>query len=137
MTAMSEYRSALQRLIANEPTVVPKGSKICNDTVALEAGRGRGSIKKSRPEFLPLILEIEQAAAKFRSKSPMAEFSDLKLRNEKLLNELSGLKAQHAVTLNKLMSVLHYNFQLQQEIKRLGGSVQLINTSCHLGEEIT
>jgi hypothetical protein len=35
-----------------------KGSKVNNDNVALEAGRKRGSIKKSRESFLELIGEI-------------------------------------------------------------------------------
>ena len=37
-----EYFDALDRLKSNNPTNVPKGSKINNDTVALEAGRKRG-----------------------------------------------------------------------------------------------
>lgn len=55
------YFDALQRLIDNEPINVPKGTKINNDTAALEAGRKRGSIKKSREKFLPLIEAIEDA----------------------------------------------------------------------------
>ena len=40
--------------------VIPKGSAINNDTVALEARRKRSSIKKSR--HAALIEAIEQAA---------------------------------------------------------------------------
>jgi len=35
---------------------------ITNDQVSLEAGRGRGSIKKSRPVFAELISAIEKAS---------------------------------------------------------------------------
>jgi len=60
MSAVNEYYAALERLKANKPTVLPKGSAINNDTVALEAGRKRGSIKKSR--HAALVEAIEQAA---------------------------------------------------------------------------
>lgn len=45
------------------PLIVPKGTKITNDAVALEAGRGKGSIKKSREVFADLIQVINEAAA--------------------------------------------------------------------------
>ena len=60
MSALNEYYAALERLKANKPIVLPKGSAINNDTVAMEAGRKRGSIKKSR--HAALIEAIEQAA---------------------------------------------------------------------------
>ncbi len=45
---VDKYLAALERLKARrEP--------INNDTVALEAGSGRGSIKKSRPAYAGLI----------------------------------------------------------------------------------
>ena len=47
MSALNDYYAALERLKANKPIILPKGSAINNDTVALEAGRKRGSIKKS------------------------------------------------------------------------------------------
>lgn len=62
-TALVEYFAALERLTKGVPVVVPKGAKITNDSVALEAGRGKGSIKKSRPVFSELIEAIAAAAA--------------------------------------------------------------------------
>lgn len=62
MSALEDYRAALYRLIENKPQIVPKGSAINKDTVALEAGRKRGSIKKIRAANAPLIAEIEAAA---------------------------------------------------------------------------
>ncbi|WP_338920124.1 hypothetical protein V0M98_23580 [Pseudomonas silesiensis] len=61
---ISEYEAALQRLIDNASKRVPLGTKITNDSVALEAGRGKGSIKKKRDSFDELILKIKAAAAK-------------------------------------------------------------------------
>ena len=46
MPMIDEYYKALDRLIQNKPINVPIGTKINNDTVALEAGRKRGSLKK-------------------------------------------------------------------------------------------
>ena len=60
MSALNDYYAALERLKANKPIILPKGSAINNDTVAMEAGRKRGSIKKSR--HAALIEAIEQAA---------------------------------------------------------------------------
>ena len=54
MSALNEYYAALGRLKANRPTTLPKGSAINNDTMALEAGRKRGSIE--------LVEAIELAA---------------------------------------------------------------------------
>ncbi len=52
---MQEYWDALERLKAGCPSRVPLGSSINKDTVALEAGRKRGAIKKSRISFGKLI----------------------------------------------------------------------------------
>ena len=60
MSALNDYYAALERLKANKSNVLPKGSAINNDTVALEAGRKRGSIKKSR--YAALVQAIELAA---------------------------------------------------------------------------
>ncbi|MEX3901364.1 MULTISPECIES: hypothetical protein [Paraburkholderia] len=66
--ALDEYRQALQRLEDGQPQVVPKGTRITNDAVALEAGRGKGRIKRSRAMFVGLIAEIASAAER-QSKS--------------------------------------------------------------------
>lgn len=60
---LSEYFEALERLIKGRPVNVSKGSKITNDNVSMEAGRKKGTIKKSRPVFKELIDAIDAAAA--------------------------------------------------------------------------
>lgn len=60
---LDDYFAALDRLIKGKPTIVPKDTKISNDSVALEAGRKKGSIKKSRPVFADIIVAIDEAAA--------------------------------------------------------------------------
>ncbi|WP_256675171.1 hypothetical protein [Pseudomonas sp. DE0157] len=59
-----QYEDALQRLIENKPKILPPGSKITINNVALEAGRGKGSIRKDRECFNPLREKVKAAAAK-------------------------------------------------------------------------
>ena len=63
-SALIDYFDALDRLIKDKPNVLPKGSKITNDAVALEAGRNKGAIKKSRLLFSDLIAVISVAKEK-------------------------------------------------------------------------
>jgi hypothetical protein len=60
---LEEYFAALERLKTGRPKIVPKGSKITNDAVSVEAGRGKGSIKRGRGVFADLIGAIALAAA--------------------------------------------------------------------------
>ena len=71
MNPMKEYYDALERLKINKPIFVPIGTKITKDAVSLEAGRKKGTIKKSRPQFEELIAEIEEAANK--QKAPIQD----------------------------------------------------------------
>lgn len=60
---LNDYFEALERLKRGNPVNVPKGTKITNDSVSLEAGRKKGTIKKSRPMFRDLIAAIDTAGA--------------------------------------------------------------------------
>jgi len=59
-----QYETALQRLVENKPNILPPGSKITINNVALEAGRGKGSIRKDRECFDELREKTKAAAAK-------------------------------------------------------------------------
>lgn len=59
---LKDYFEALERLKRGKPVNVPKETKITNDSVSLEAGRKKGTIKKSRPIFSDLIAAIDAAA---------------------------------------------------------------------------
>lgn len=59
-----QYETALQRLVENKPNILPPGSKITINNVALEAGRGKGSIRKDRKCFDELREKTKVAAAK-------------------------------------------------------------------------
>ena len=80
---LEEYFEALNRLINNKPINVPMNSKINKDIVALEAGRKRGSIKKSREVFAELIESIENASKNKNAPQREIEQKVKKLRTEK------------------------------------------------------
>ena len=96
MGAVDNYLSALERLKNNTPVVLPKGTRISKDTVALEAGRKRSSIKKSRPQFASLIEEIELAAS-IQSKPE----DDSKGYLDKLKTEKDHYKSLYQQSLNR------------------------------------
>lgn len=60
---IQEYFAALERLEKGRPLNLPKGTKITNDAVSIEAGRKKGTIKKSRPIFAELIRAIDATAS--------------------------------------------------------------------------
>jgi len=67
--ALNEYYLALERLKNGSPERVAKGTKINNDAVSLEAGRKKGTIKRSRPVFDDLIIAISAASLESRPES--------------------------------------------------------------------
>ena len=91
-TNLKEYYLALERLKSGCPIRVPVGTPISNDSVSLEAGRGRGSIKKSRDVFSDLILKIKNEKSEVINvrDGDRQEISDLK----KMLNFYKDLYYQ-------------------------------------------
>ena len=84
MSALNEYYAALERLKVNKPTILAKGFAINNDTVALEAGRKRGSIKKSRYAALVEAIELAAQEAGQNFLSPHSRLKKLKIRLRQL-----------------------------------------------------
>lgn len=58
---LKDYYNALSRLKSNKPQIVPRGTTITFDSVALEAGKSKGSIKAKRPLYSQLRVDILQA----------------------------------------------------------------------------
>ncbi|MFJ4153915.1 hypothetical protein ACIPZF_03770 [Pseudomonas sp. NPDC089752] len=54
---------ALMRIVQGRPIRVPTGTAITLKSVALEAGKSPGIIKKQRPVYAELIKEIKRCAA--------------------------------------------------------------------------
>ena len=116
MGAVNEYYAALERLKANKPTVLPKGSAINNDTVALEAGRKRGAIKKSR--HAALVEAIEQVAQEAGQKvlSPTQRIEQAKNRTKAAKSDYEQLQEDYEKLLEKCNSLLMENFELRRKV---------------------
>lgn len=117
MSALNEYYAALERLKANKPTILPKGSAINNDTVALEAGRKRGSIKKSR--HAALVEAIEQAAQQAGQNvlSPTQQIEQAKSKTKAVKSNYEQLQEDYEKLLEKCNSLLVENFELRQSAR--------------------
>ena len=114
MSALNDYYAALERLKANKPIILLKGSAINNDTVAMEAGRKRGSIKKSRHAVL--IEAIEQAAEQAGQNvlSPTEQVEKAKSKAKAVKSDYEQLKEDYEKLLEKCNSLLLENFELKQ-----------------------
>ena len=116
MSALNDYYAALERLKANKPIVLLKGSAINNDTVALEAGRKRGSIKKSR--HAALIEAIEQAAQQAGQNvlSPAQQVEQAKSKTKAVKSDYEQLQKDYEILLEKCNSLLVENFELRRKM---------------------
>jgi len=115
MSAVNEYYAALERLKANKPTILPKGSAINNDTVALEAGRKRGSIKKSRHAVLVEAIEQATQAVGQNILSPTQKVEQAKSKTKAVKSDYEQLKENYEKLLEKCNSLLLENFELKQK----------------------
>lgn len=115
--ALVNLNEALNRLIASAPIRVPKGSKINNDTVALEAGLKRGAVKRSRPELAELLDNIREAEAKRLGKEYSKKNSKIVMQNEtlKLKQQLKELQEKYDVQLSQINSLIFENHRLKRE----------------------
>ncbi len=110
---MTDYYAGLERLKKR------KGARINNDTVAIEAGRKKGSIKKSRPQFTELIEAIDAANA-------VAERPKLELveRLNRAKGDVKDLQTQLDESLARELALLRHVFSLRKELTALrGGSI--------------
>ena len=116
MSALNEYDAALERLKANKPTILPKGSAINNDTVALEAGRKRGSIKRSRHAALVQAIELAAQQAGQNVLSPTQQIEQAKSRTKAVKSDYEQLQEDYEILLEKCTSLLMENFELRQKM---------------------
>jgi hypothetical protein len=114
---LTEYRTALNRLKDGQPKIVPKGTKITRDAVSLEAGRGKGSIKKSRPVFSQLIVDIEAAAAEQSLPRRGAE-----KQSDRLKSEIKELRTQLDAALSREMSLVYELFEVKHALAKINNS---------------
>jgi uncharacterized protein involved in exopolysaccharide biosynthesis len=119
---VKEYFSALERLKQNNPERVEKGSQINKDTVALEAGRKRGSIR-NRPGFSGLIEAIGQAS----SEQSLAASPKRAPHNPHQTAQVESLKRDLDIARSRYMSLLYLNLEMAKTIRKLGGEVPKIS----------
>ena len=119
MSVLNEYYAALERLKANKPTVLPKGSAINNDTVALEAGRKRGSIKKSRYAALVEAIELAAQEAGQNALSPTQQVEKAKSKTKAVKTDFEQLRDDYEKLLEKCNSLLLENFELKQKTHQI------------------
>lgn len=113
------YYSALDRLKNNKPEILPKWSyKINKDTVAIEAGRGRGAIKASRSEFTDLIKKIKDVATDYENQkvAPLNK-AKAKANRYKVLSE--KYKSDYLLSLNREAMLLSRVKNLEVQINQL------------------
>ena len=108
--AIDEYFEALKRLKQNKPINVPIGTAISNDTVAMEAGRQRGTIKKSRPAFSELIQAINQAIE--------SSERNLKKKVKSTKQEVNEYKTLYEEALSRELMYLERINELEKQLKR-------------------
>lgn len=114
---LTDYFEALDRLKAGRTLNVPKGTKITKDAVSLEAGRGKGSIKKSRPIFADLILMIDVAAAD--------QSKDSNQQKEKLgraKHSADQYRLELEAALAREVSLLYELYEVKKQLAMLTGT---------------
>jgi len=113
-STMQEYFDALDRLIINKPIRVPKGTKISNDAISLESGRKKGSIKKGRAEFEPLIKAINEA--KKIQKTPLQKSKE---ESEKYKVKYEDYRQLYEEALNRELMMIERIDSLEKELREI------------------
>jgi len=108
---IEEYFKALERLKKNKPLNVPIGTKITNDAVSLEAGRKKGTIKKSREIFTELIEDINKIREK--EDSPMKESKEQAAKYKTKTKEYKELYEQ---ALNRELMMIERINELEKRL---------------------
>lgn len=113
---MLEYYQALERLKENNPKRVSAPYTINKDTVALEAGRKRGSIKKSRHVFRVLIEEIDKAAREHALSAATHPLKQLKDQLKEARSTSLKWRERYEEALGRELSLINQVHQLQLEL---------------------
>lgn len=122
-----DYYSALERLKTNKPEILSKGSyKINQDTVALEAGRGRGSIKPSRPQFEALITAIEKVADTYNNKD-LDKLNKANALAARYKSERDEFRENYYSALNREMMLVRRLSDLEKQVNQLEAEQKVVH----------
>jgi hypothetical protein len=114
---LADYFEALERIKKGHPNIISKGTKLTNDSVSVEAGRKKGSIKKSRDLFRDLIAAI--AAASAEQGRPVVEQAE---RLNKVKQTVDGLRVQLDAALGREISLLAELYETKKKLAKLIGA---------------
>lgn len=112
--SLKEYWDALDNIKKGKPVNVPPGGRITNDQVSIEAGRGRGSIKKSRESYQELIAAIESAE---NDRQKFSNKDEEKYQRRRTEAERFKLLYQQSVA--REISLAKENMELKRKIRLL------------------
>jgi hypothetical protein len=114
--SLDEYFQALERIKNGHPRLVGRDTKITNDAVSLEAGRKKGSIKKSRELYKELIEAIDAAA--IEQSRPQQERAS---RLNKVKQTAESLRTQLDDALARELSLLVELYETKKKLAQLTG----------------
>lgn len=118
--AETAFRAAFQRLKANTPSVLPKGTAVTQNNVAREAGVDPSALKKNR--FPLLIIEIKcwiNENTRQPHNSPRQQIVSSRSRIRELQQKLELLKIQRDHALSLLVDADNLIVDLTLENSRL------------------
>jgi small-conductance mechanosensitive channel len=120
MTAEQQYREAFERLKANKPTTLPKGTPVSQNNVAKEAGTDPSALRKSR--FPSLIAEIQRylatsppAAAPSKRQALLSQRN----RNRTLKEQLADAAKQRDMLASLLLEADATILELRDQVQAL------------------
>lgn len=121
------YYEALNRLVANNPKISPKGVKITLNAVAIEAGRSPGSIKKQRGIFAPLIREIKMRAKEQQDLSApgSVQLQHAKVKASKARADAVDFEAKYKAALARELMLLIAWDEVTQELRKVSKVVSI------------
>ncbi len=118
MASMIEYYQALERLKKGKPDRIEKPYAINKDTVALEAGRKRGSIKRSRASFALLIEEIRKANTECQQSASLTPVQQLRDSLDKAKGQSVKWRELYEQSLGRELSLIAQVRKLQLELSQ-------------------
>lgn len=111
-----EYYLALERLVNGNSKVVKSGARITNDAVAIEAGRKKGSIKKSRASFHGLINAIQLAKGNSVPADPLLSKVQ-STKEQKQQHKLEEYRRLYEESLGREVMLIKQIHELQKQLK--------------------
>ncbi|WP_283183498.1 hypothetical protein [Pseudomonas svalbardensis] len=130
------YYEALNRLVENKTLIVPAGSKITLNSVALEAGKSEGSIKKSRPVYRALIEEIKvRARQQMEARAPGSfKVSEAKDKASKEKATADSFKEMYKAGLARELMLLMQLDKAEESLRKVSNVVPIRPRDGHQGD---